>query len=114
MAFKLKTLGQVLDFSDKYSTGDYIVKEKKLGKYTLGEINPNGVIDIEKDMSPALKRKAVKHEVDHLYQMKRGEMRFDHNNYYYKPTPYSPIQVIPSSKIDPHDRNLPWEQDAHK
>ena len=41
-------------------------------------------------------------------------MRFDHNNYYYKPTPYSPIQVIPSSKIDPHDRNLPWEQDAHK
>ena len=65
MAFKLKTLGQVLDFSDKYSTGDYIVKEKKLGKFTLGEINPNGVIDIAKDISPALKRKAVKHEVDH-------------------------------------------------
>lgn len=113
MPFKLKTLGQVLDFSDKYSTGDYIVKEKKLGKHTLGEINPNGVIDIEKDMSPTLKRKAVKHELDHLKQMKKGEMRFDHNNYYYKPTPYSPIQVIPVSQINPHDRNLPWEKDAH-
>ena len=32
MGFKLKTLGQVLDFSDKYSTGDYIVKEKKTWK----------------------------------------------------------------------------------
>ena len=40
-------------------------------------------------------------------------MRFDHNNYYYRPTPYAPIQVIPSSKINPHDRSLPWEQDAH-
>ena len=40
-------------------------------------------------------------------------MRFDHNNYYYRPTPYSEIQVIPNSKINPHDRNLPWEQDAH-
>ena len=73
-----------------------------------------GVIDIEKDMSPALKRKAVKHETDHLKQMKTGEMRFDHNNYYYRPTPYAPIQVIPSSKINPHDRSLPWEKDAHK
>ena len=113
MAFKLKTLGQVLDFSDKYSTGDYIVKEKKLGKYTLGEINPNGVIDIEKDMSPALKRKAVKHEVDHLYQMRRGEMRFDHNNYYYRESITSPIQRIPSSKINTYDRTLPWEIQAH-
>ena len=33
MPFKLKTLGQVLDFSDKYSSGDYIVKEKKLGLF---------------------------------------------------------------------------------
>ena len=113
MSFKLKQLGAVLGYSDKYSTGDYTVVEKKLGKNTLGEINPNGVIDIEKNMSPALKKKAVKHELDHLGQMKRGELRFDHNNYYYKPTPYSPTEVIPASKINPHDRSLPWEQEAH-
>ena len=113
MSFKLRNINEVFGFSKEYSTGDYKVVEKNLGKNTLGTINPNGVIEIEQNMSKALKRKAVKHELDHLRQMKSGELRFDHNNYYYRPTPYAPIQVIPSSKINPHDRNLPWEQDAH-
>jgi len=113
MSFKLRNINEVFGFSKEYSTGDYKVVEKNLGKNTLGTINPNGVIEIEQNMSKALKRKAVKHELDHLRQMKSGELRFDHNNYYYKPDPFSQIQVIPNSQINTHDRDLPWEKDAH-
>lgn len=113
MSFKLRNINEVFGFSKEYSTGDYKVVEKNLGKNTLGTINPNGVIEIEENMSKALKRKAVKHELDHLRQMKSGELRFDHNNYYYKADPFSQIQVIPNSQINTNDRDLPWEKDAH-
>ena len=49
MSFKLRNINEVFGFSKEYSTGDYKVVEKDLGKNTLGTINPNGVIEIEQN-----------------------------------------------------------------
>ena len=53
---------------------------------------------------------AVAHETEHLKQMQKGILRYDHNNYYYRRNAKSPIQVYPVDQIDTHDRSLPWEQ----
>ena len=92
-----------------YSNGDRLVMEKKLPKDVYGQINPNGVIEINKDISPKNKRRAVAHEQVHLDQMNKGLLRYDHNHYYYRKNMAAPIQVIPVSQIDTHDRSLPWE-----
>ena len=46
MAFKLRNIYEVFGYNSEYSNGDRLVVEKPLGKYTLGQINPNGVIEI--------------------------------------------------------------------
>ena len=113
MAFNLKNIYEVFGHNKQYSNGDRIVVEKKMSKNVLGQINPNGVIEINKDATPANKRKAVKHEQVHLDQIRLGLLHFDHNNYYYRESITSPIQRIPSSKINTYDRTLPWEIHAH-
>lgn len=109
MSFKLKNTYEVFGYNKQYSNGDRLVTEKKLPKDVYGQINPNGVIEINKDISNKNKKRAVAHEQVHLNQMKEGRLRYDHNNYYYRTSSTSPIQVIPVSKINTKDRNLPWE-----
>ena len=46
MAFKLKNIYDVFGYDKEYSNGDRLVKMKPLGKHTMGQINPNGVIEI--------------------------------------------------------------------
>ncbi len=109
MSFKLKNKYEMFGYHKDYSNGDRLVVEKKLPKDVYGQINPNGVIEINKDISPKNKRRAVAHEQVHLDQMNKGLLRYDHNHYYYRKNMAAPIQVIPVSKIDTHDRSLPWE-----
>ena len=49
MAFNLKNIYEVFGHNKQYSNGDRIVVEKKMSKKVLGQINPNGVIEINKD-----------------------------------------------------------------
>ena len=72
MAFNLKNIYEVFGHNKQYSNGDRIVVEKKMSKNVLGQINPNGVIEINKDATPANKRRAVKHEQVHLDQIRLG------------------------------------------
>ena len=109
MSFKLKNKYELFGYEDKYSNGDRLVVEKKLPKGVYGQINPNGVIEINKDLTPKDKKRAVAHEQVHLDQMNKGLLRYDHNHYYYRRTIASPIQVIPVSEINTRDRDLPWE-----
>ena len=110
MAFKLRNIYEVFGHNAEFSNGDRIVNEVPLSKNVLGQINPDGVIEINKNASPQDKRRAVKHETVYLEQIKKGILRYDHNNYYYRRTPTSPIQVIPVEEINTFDRSLPWEQ----
>ena len=82
MAFKLKNIYDVFGYDKEYSNGDRLVKTKPLGKHTMGQINPNGVIEISSKLNKKDKSLAVKHETEHLRQMKAGILRYDHNNYY--------------------------------
>ena len=56
MSFKLKNIYTLFGYNEEYSNGDRLVVEKPLGKYTMGQINPNGVIEISsklnKNLSP--------------------------------------------------------------
>ena len=83
--------------------------KKKLPKEVYGQINPNGVIEINKNISPKNKNRAVAHEQVHLDQMNKGLLKYDSQNYYYRRNSASPIHVIPASEINTHDRGLPWE-----
>ena len=110
MAFKLRNIYEVFGYNSEYSNGDRLVVEKPLGKYTLGQINPNGVIEISSSISKKDKDLAVSHETEHLKQMQKGQLRYDHHNYYFKRNAKSPTQIYPVDEIDTHDRSLPWEK----
>tara|TARA_R100001510_G_scaffold52736_1_gene53718 strand:+ start:295 stop:636 length:342 start_codon:yes stop_codon:yes gene_type:complete len=110
MPFKLKNKYEMFGYDKNYSNGDRLVVEKKLPKEVYGQINPNGVIEINKDLSPKNKKRAVAHEQVHLDQMNKGLLKYDSQNYYYRKNISSPIQVIPASEINTHDRDLPWEK----
>jgi len=84
MPFKLKNTYEVFGYNKDYSNGDRLVTEKKLPKDIYGQINPNGVIEINENLSKKNKTRAVAHEQVHLDQMKKGILRYDHNNYYYR------------------------------
>ena len=56
MSFKLKNKYEMFGYHKDYSNGDRLVVEKKLPKDVYGQINPNGVIEINKDISPKTKR----------------------------------------------------------
>ena len=51
MAFKMKTIPEVLGFNAEHSEQRSIVFEKKLPKNVWGMIDMNGVIEINKDLS---------------------------------------------------------------
>ena len=94
MSFKLKNIYSLFGYNEEYSNGDRLVVEKPLGKHTMGQINPNGVIEISSKLNKKDKNLAVSHETEHLKQMKEGLLRYDHNNYYYRKDNKSPIQTI--------------------
>ena len=52
MPFKLKNMYEMFGYDKKYSNGDRLVVEKKLPKEVYGQLNPNGVIEINTDLSP--------------------------------------------------------------
>ena len=113
MAFKMKSIAQLLGLSEKHSKPSSVVFEKNLPKNVLGEIDMNGVITIDGRMTEKQKAKTVAHERGHLKQIRTGVLHFDTNNYYYKKTGRKPL-VIPNSQIDPRRRDLLWEKDLKK
>ena len=113
MAFKMKTIAQLLGLSEKYSKPSSVVFEKNLPPGVMGEIDANGTITIDSRLSEKQKAKTIAHERGHLKQIRTGVLHFNTNNYHYKKTGRKPL-IIPNSQIDPRDRNLPWEKELEK
>lgn len=109
MAFKMKTIPEVLGFNAKHSEQRSMVFERDLPKKVWGMVDMNGVIEINKDLSARQKAKAVMHERLHLQQIRDGVLKFDRNNYTYQPHKCKPAMVIPTKLIDTRRRDLPWE-----
>jgi len=109
MAFKMKTIPEVLGFNAKHSEQRSMVFERDLPKKVWGMVDMNGVIEINKDLSARQKAKAVMHERLHLQQIRDGVLKFDRNNYTYQPHKGKPAMVIPTKLIDTRRRDLPWE-----
>ena len=109
MAFKMKTIPEVLGFNAEHSEQRSIVFEKKLPKNVWGTIDMNGVIEINKNLSARQKAKAVMHERLHLQQIRDGVLKFDRNKYEFKPKNSNKMIKIPMRLIDTRRRDLPWE-----
>jgi len=69
----------------------------------------NGVIEINKNLSARQKAKAVMHERLHLQQIRDGVLKFDTNNYQFKPKHSNKMIKVPTKLIDTRRRDLPWE-----
>ena len=109
----MKSIAELFDFNEKHSIPGSIVVEKQMPKNVWGQIDINGKIEINKKLNKRQKAEAVHHERQHLKQIRTGDLHFDMNNYYYKPTPMKYF-VIPNSKIDTRSRTLPWEASIKK
>jgi|TARA_B100001769_G_C22035481_1_gene556403 hypothetical protein len=109
MAFKMKTIPEVLGFNAEHSEQKSIVFEKKLPKNVWGTIDMNGVIEINKNLNSRQKAKAVMHERLHLQQIRDGVLKFNRNNYEFKPKNSNKMIKVPTKLIDTRRRDLPWE-----
>lgn len=109
MAFKMKTIPELLGFNAEHSEQKSIVFESKMPKNVWGMVDMNGVININKDLSARQKAKAVMHERLHLQQIRDGVLEFNKNNYKYKPKGSNKMITIPTRLIDTKRRDLPWE-----
>ena len=109
MAFKMKTIPELLGFNAEHSERKSIVFETKMPKNIWGMVDMNGVININRDLSARQKAKAVMHERLHLQQIRDGVLSFNKNNYKYKPKGSNKMITIPTRLIDTKRRDLPWE-----
>ena len=109
MAFKMKTIPELLGFNAEHSEQKSIVFETKMPKNVWGMVDMNGVININRDLSARQKAKAVMHERLHLQQIRDGVLEFNKNNYKYKPKGSNKMITIPTRLIDTKRRDLPWE-----
>ena len=109
MAFKMKTIPELLGFNAEHSEQKSIVFESKMPKNIWGMVDMNGVININRDLSARQKAKAVMHERLHLQQIRDGVLSFNKNNYKYKPKGSNKMITIPTRLIDTKRRDLPWE-----
>ena len=82
----------------------------KLPKKVRGMIDMNGRIDVNKNLSEKQKAETIAHERLHLQQMRDGVLKFDRNNYYYKPKVNGFTLIIPTKLVDTRRRDLPWEE----
>ena len=114
MAFKMKTIPEVLGFNAEHSEQKSIVFEKKLPKNVWGTIDMNGVIEINKNLNSRQKAKAVMHERLHLQQIRDGVLKFNRNNYEFKPKNSNKMIKVPTKLIDTRRRDLPWEKSVEQ
>ena len=109
MAFKMKTIPELLGFNAEHSEQKSIVFETKMPKNIWGMVDMNGGININRDLSARQKAKAVMHERLHLQQIRDGVLSFNKNNYKYKPKGSNKMITIPTRLINTKRRDLPWE-----
>tara|TARA_R100001463_G_scaffold78510_1_gene132808 strand:+ start:969 stop:1343 length:375 start_codon:yes stop_codon:yes gene_type:complete len=86
------------------------VIRKKLGKNVLGHANDDNTILINKSVKKnSDQEKAIlAHEKVHLKQMKKGDLKYNDDYFYWKGKKYS------RNKIKEGSENLPWEKEAYK
>ena len=108
MAFKLKTIENLLGVLGEHSTSYVPVFKKKLDSKIAGEANRDKTIFINTNVKKKNVGKVVAHEMGHVLQMMRGELDYDAKNVYWKG------KIIPRSSIKEGNPKLPWENEIYK
>lgn len=93
-----------------YSVDNTPVYSVDMEDGVLGLAQSNGVVLVNKDVSPLelKKSKTVSHEKVHIDQMKRGDLNYTDAHVMWKGKKYSRAKMKEGAK------NLPWEMEAYK
>ncbi len=102
MAFKMNP-PYIVDNTPIYRTGtDYTIN---------GETKMNGSIIIANDISdPYELENVISHEKVHVDQIRRGDLKVDGSNYYWKGKAYP----MKNFKTAQQRKKAPWEKEAYK
>jgi hypothetical protein len=126
MAFKLKSIGDLLGMNEELSSYNHPVFEKDLGPNIIAEANRDGTTFVNKNASEAQKRNAIPEENEHHCQMQRGQLQYDNETITWKKDTKSPSRVYtrmnghvkamnsPADKVIEGAHGLPWEAAAKK
>lgn len=114
MAFKLGK--EKREFKTPDSTPIF---RKKLEGNTLGEANMDGSINISKNIpvNSALYKRTIKHEQEHINQMKSGKASYTDNTVTWKGKKYKRKDGYiygPNGKLEEGHKDHPWEKEAIK
>ena len=93
MAFKLKSIAELIGINEELSDYGTPVFEKKLKPGVQAEANNDGSIFISEDLDNKVKEEAIAHEKVHLNQMKTGRLYYDDNIVTWKKDTKSPSRV---------------------
>ena len=115
MAFKLKSVNQLLSLHETSNHLDNIIKEVKVpDSRILGYIDENKTVFVNKDLRYNQKAKVIAHEEGHKKQMEEGRLKFDGNFYHWTPKIGGTTFKVPTKSIDTRSRKLPWEYEVER
>jgi hypothetical protein len=115
MAFKLKTMGELLGMHEGLSEWGRPVFFRDLEGSIKAEANRDGTTFVDPQAcSPDELKEAVVHENVHHDQMKSGRLDYDQNKVTWKPTTRSHMKTFSRSEMREGSDKLAWEAEAYK
>ena len=113
MAFKLRSIAQLLGINEEASEYGMPVFEKKLDPNIQGEANRDGTIFVKKGLPQKQINEIVEHEKIHLQQMGQGRLDYNNETVTWKPNTKTPARVYQRANMLEGAKNLPWEKEAY-
>jgi hypothetical protein len=114
MGYKMRSsISEMLGLNEEHSTPDIPVVEESMPKNVWGYASVDRVVHINNKLNKEDKAKAVEHEKEHVMQMRKGLVSYDHENVYYRTHPLKQFTAYPRDEMKEGAHNLPWEKDVY-
>jgi hypothetical protein len=113
MAFRMKTIAQLLGIDEQLSVFGRPVFVKDLEGGVKAEANRDGTTFIDKDIPKNEIKEAIVHENVHHDQMQQGRLGYDNKNVYWKEDTSSPLEIHPRALMEEGKGSLDWEGEAY-
>lgn len=106
-------ISELLGINEEHSTPDIPVFEKSLPKDVWGVAKMDRTIEVNSKLNKKDIAKVVRHEKEHVIQMRKGLVSYDNKNVYYRKHPLKQFLIFPRNKIKTGSHSLPWEKDVY-
>ena len=101
------SISEMLGLNEEHSTPDTPVVEESMPKNVWGYASVDRVVHINDKLNKKDKAKAVEHEKEHVMQMRKGLVSYDHENVYYRTHPLKQFTAYPRDEMKEGAHNLP-------